>query len=101
MNIEFAGKELHPTDALKQRIERRLMKLEARLDEKLFVRVKFGQESNRYTCSVHFNARHDYNAQATADDLFKAADEALTKLERQVGRVSERGPRADTIRTAP
>lgn len=93
MNIEFVGKGLHPTDALKQRIERRLTKLEARLDEKLFVRVKFGQEANRYTCSVHFNARHDFNAQAAADDLFKAADDALGKVERQVGRMNDRSQR--------
>lgn len=94
MNIEFVGKELHPSDTLKQRVERRLAKLEARLHQKLFVRIKFGQESNQYTCSVHFNARHDFNAQATADDLFKAADDALTKVERQVGRMNERGQRA-------
>ena len=99
MNIEFVGKDLNLTDALKQRIERRLGKIEARLSQKLFVRIKVAQEStSEYSCSVHFNARHDFNAQATADDLFKAADAALSKVERQVGRLNERGPSTETIR---
>lgn len=99
MNIEFVGKDLNPSDALKQRIERRLGKIESRLHQKLFVRIKFSQESSsEFSCSVHFNARHDFNATASADDLFKAADAALTKVESQVGRLSERGPSTDTIR---
>lgn len=100
MNIEFVGKDLNLSDTIKQRVERRLTKIEARLHQKLFVRVKFGQESaSEYSCSVHFNARHDFNAQATADDLFKAADEALSKVERQIGRLNDRG-RGETIRGA-
>lgn len=90
MNIEFSGKDSHPSDELKDRIQRKMEKLEARLHQKLFTRVKFGTEGDTFTCTIHFNARHDYNAAGSGTDMYKAADDALSKIERQVERTHRR-----------
>ncbi|MEZ4433258.1 MAG: ribosome-associated translation inhibitor RaiA [bacterium] len=102
MNIEFAAKGIAPSDALKERIEGKLGKIEQRLGHSLFVRVKLTDAANgHYTCGVHFNgAGQEFTAQSTADDLFKAADEVLAKIERQVRKAQHKGEaqRTETIR---
>lgn len=91
MNIELSGKDLFPADLLKDRITTKLDKIEQRLGQKLFVRVKLSQESPKsYSVAIHFNARHDYNATGHGADLVKAADDALHKIERQVRKVQHK-----------
>ncbi len=93
MNIELVGKELHPSDMLKERLETKLTKLEERLGQNLFVRVRLGQESpTQYACAIHFSGGgHEFNAVGTADDLIKAADDSLHKIERQVRKQTHKG----------
>jgi ribosome-associated inhibitor A len=102
MNIEFAARGIAPSDALKERIENKLGKIEQRLGQSLFVRVKLSDAANgHYTCGVHFNAAgQEFTAQSTADDLFKSADEAIAKIERQVRKAQHKGEaqRTETIR---
>ena len=103
MNIEFAARGgLNPSDALKERVELKLQKIERRFGQSLFVRVKFDEVANgRYGCGINFNVSgHEYVAQSEGDDLFKAADEALQKIETQVRRSQSKhdGHRGDTIR---
>lgn len=103
MNIEFAARgELNPSDALKERVELKLQKIERRFGQSLFVRVKFNEAANgRYTCGINFNVSgHEFVAQAEGDDLFKATDETMSKIERQVRKTQSRSEahRSDTIR---
>lgn len=104
MNIEFAAKGPTPSDTLKERVENKLTKIEQRLGQQLYARVRFGEAANgTYSCAVHFNgAGHEFTADATAGDLFKAADEALNKIERQVRKAQTRhdAQRSQTIRGA-
>ena len=89
MNIELtSGKDVSVPDMLRERVESKLEKIEARLGQKIFFRVRFGKESaERYTCQVHFNSsRSEFNASATEDDLIKSADQAIGKIERQLSR---------------
>ncbi len=104
MNIELVGKDLHPSDMLKDRLEQKLGKIEARLGTPLFVRVKLNQEGQNYSCAVHFNgARHEFNATGVAADLVKAADESLAKIERQVRKFQHKADshRGSSIRDTP
>lgn len=103
MNIEFAAKgDLNPSDALKERVEQKLEKLEKRFGQSIFVRVKFSEAANsQYTCGIHFNvAGHEFVAQSNSDDLFKASDEAVHKIERQVRKAQDKieAGRGDSIR---
>ncbi len=85
MNIELVGKDLHPSDMLKSRLEQKLSKIESRLGHPLFVHVKLDQEGQTYSCAVHFNGgKHEFNAVGQGDDLVKAADDSMSKIERQV-----------------
>ena len=89
MNIELtSGKDVNVPDMLRERVENKLEKIEARLGQKIFFRVRFGKEAvERYTCQVHFNStRSEFNASATEDDLIKSADQAISKIERQLNR---------------
>ncbi len=92
MNLELIGKDVEPSAMLKGRIETKLNKLERRLGQNLFVRVKLESEpNNHFSCSIHFQGPgHEYNANSTSDDLIKAADEALQKVERQVSKAQHR-----------
>ena len=87
MNIELTGgKEIQITDLVRERVELKLSKVESRLGQKLFFRVRFDKEGvDSYTCQIHFNGKGtEFNASATEDDLVKSADQAVNKIERQL-----------------
>ena len=101
MNIELVGKDLHPSDMLRERLEAKLGKIESRLGQPLFVRVTLDQEGLNYSCAVHFSgAQHQFNATGTGTDLVKAADAALAKIERQVRKIQHKSEsqRSSSIR---
>ena len=87
MNIELTGgKEIEITDLMRERIELKLSKIESRLGQKLFFRVRFDKEGvDSYTCQIHFNGKGtEFNASATEGDLIKSSDQAVNKIERQL-----------------
>ncbi len=106
MNVEYVAKEMRIPNALKERIEQKLEKIELRMGEKLFFRIKF-EESEKdasVTCSIRFSVgSKDFNAAATTDDKTKSADEALAKLERQATKSQDRHDRKGqgSIRNTP
>ena len=92
MNIELTGKDVKASKLLRERIELKLNKIEQRLGQKLYVRVKLESDNRHsFSCGIHFQgAGHDFNSTATSDDVIKAADEAMGKIERQVSKVQHR-----------
>ena len=87
MNLELVGKDVTPTEALRTRIEQKLNKFETRLGQKLQVRVTLTQDAAAFSCHVHFTAaKHVFDADGGGEDLIKAADEALAKIDRQVAK---------------
>ncbi len=87
MNIELVAKNLPATEMIKDRIEQKLSKIEARLGQKLFVRVTLSNEGkDNYGCAVHFNAGREFNATAQSVNLTKASDECIAKIERMIAR---------------
>ena len=102
MNIEFAAKGVNLSDALKERVEHKLEKIEQRFGQSLFVRAKFSEAaSSQYACGIHFNVSgHEFVANTESDDLYKASDEAMHKIERQVRKMQNKieATRGDSIR---
>mgnify|MGYP002630895612 CR=1 FL=1 len=92
MNLEVVGKDLTPSKMIKGRIESKLSKLEKRLGQNLFIRVRLENVSaQQFSCGIHFqNSGQDYSANSVSDDLVKAADEAIDKIARQVGKAQHR-----------
>lgn len=93
MNIELVAKNLPASDMLKSRIEQKLSKIESRLGQKLFVRVRLSDEGNeQYGCSIHFSAGREFTAATVSPTLTQAADESIAKIERMLRKTS-RSPR--------
>jgi ribosomal subunit interface protein len=93
MNIELtSGKDLSIPEMLTERIEQKLAKVEARLGQKITFRVRFEKEGvNQLSCHIHFSSsRHDFDAKATEDEVVKAADQAISKIERQVRKLQDK-----------
>ena len=105
MNIEMTGKDVKASKLLRERVEQKLGKIEQRLGEKLHVRVKLDSDSSHsFTCGIHFQcAGNEFNSTATSNDIIKSADEALSKIERQVSKVQHRPEayRNSSIRDQP
>lgn len=101
MNLELVGKDVTASPELKARIASKVEKFEARLGRKLLVRVTLGKVAAGYTCAVHFALnRHEFNAHAEAEDLFRSTDEAFAKVSRQLRKHLDAGHKRthDSIR---
>jgi ribosomal subunit interface protein len=92
MNLELSGKDVTPSKMLKNRLESKLSKLEKRLGQNLLVRVRLScVPPKKIACGIHFQGvGHEYNAHSVSDDMIKAADEAVEKIERQVQKAQDR-----------
>jgi len=92
MNLELSGKDVTPSKMLKNRLEAKLSKLEKRLGQNLLVRVRLSSvPPKKVSCGIHFQGvGHEYNAHSVSDDMIKAADEAVDKIERQVQKAQHR-----------
>ena len=103
MNIELtSGKDVSVPEMLSERIETKLAKVEGRLGQKLTCRVRFEKEGvSQVSCHIHFSSsRHDFDAKGTEDEIVKAADSAIAKIERQVRKLQDKqsSRSTDTIR---
>ncbi len=102
MNIDLVTRDLEATDMLRDRLTQKLGKLQTRLDEKLHVRVRLSSEGQEmYGCAIRFNAaQREFTASTEGPDLVRAADETISKLERQVQRAVKKAgaARGATIR---
>ena len=92
MTIELTGKTDKTPEILRERLELKLGKIEQRLGEKLFVRVKLDSDSNHsFSCGIHFQGGgREFTANSKSEDIIKAADEAVGKIERQVTKYQRR-----------
>jgi ribosomal subunit interface protein len=93
MNIELTGgKDVFVTDMLRERVELKLSKVESRLGQDIFFRVRFEKEGNDLvSCHIHFNiARNEFDAKASEDEIVKAADGAIAKIERQLKKLQDK-----------
>jgi len=90
MNLNITFRHIESTDALKDYVQKRLGKIKRHLNRKLVdANAILGME-NRKSTPIHFaeivlHVNRDTLRSKVADpDLYKAIDEVIDKLERQV-----------------
>lgn len=85
MNIQFVGKNVEVTDALREVTEKKLNKLEKYFEEPLNGNVTFSTQKNNKTIEVTINIPGTIiRAEETSDDMYASIDKSIDILERQI-----------------
>ncbi len=103
MNIQFVGKNVEVTDALREVTEKKLSKLEKFFKDEIEGTVTFSTEKNDKTIEVTINIPGTIiRAEETSDDMYASIDKAVDVLERQMRkyktRLQKKYREGDTIR---
>lgn len=88
MRITMNGKNLTVTEDLKNRIEKKLGKMDRYFRQEVDATVRLTQEKNlRYIAEITITVGGIMlRAEETSDDIIKSADRAVDKIERQIRR---------------
>ena len=88
MRITITGKNLTVTEDLKNRIEKKLGKMDCYFRQEVDATVRLTQEKNlRYIAEITITVGGIMlRAEETSDDIIKSADRAVDKIERQIRR---------------
>lgn len=88
MRITMNGKNLTVTEDLKNRIEKKLGKMDRYFRQEVDAQVRLTQEKNlRYIAEITITVGGMMlRAEETSDDIIKSADRAVDKIERQIRR---------------
>ncbi|OLS01847.1 ribosome hibernation-promoting factor, HPF/YfiA family [Tissierella creatinophila] len=85
MNIQFVGKNVEVTDALREVTEKKLNKLEKYFEGVLVGNVTFSTQKNNKTIEVTIDIPGTIiRAEETSDDMYASIDRAIDVLERQI-----------------
>ena len=85
MNVEFAGRNIQVTEALRSFTIGRLEKVTNHLDHLISVYVSLRVESYRHLVEVVVTAKsRTFKATAETEDMYTAIGKAMDKLQRQV-----------------
>lgn len=85
MNIQFVGKNVEVTDALREVTEKKLNKLEKYFQEVIVGNVTFSTQKNNKTIEVTIDIPGTIiRAEETSDDMYASIDRAVDVLERQI-----------------
>ena len=96
MNIELTGRHVKITDALRERVERRVARLDERLDAPARATVALEVEKTTHKCEILLRAGgEEFFAKTDDRDMYAAIDSAAEKVSRQIarwknGRISQR-----------
>jgi len=84
MKVNFTGRHVEVTDALKAFAQERLEKMAAYLDDIIDVHATLSVEKHRHLAEVSLKTRtSDFLASAETDDMYASLTQALDKLETQ------------------
>lgn len=88
MRIVISGKNMEVTQRMQDRLEKRILKLDRYLDENVEVVVRFSQEKgSRNIVEITIVVRgYVLRAEEANSDLFQSIDNAVDKIETQIGR---------------
>lgn len=88
MRITMNGKSLTVTEDLKNRIEKKLGKMDRYFRQEVDAQVRLTQEKNlRYIAEITISVGGMMlRAEETSEDIIKSADRAVDKIERQIRR---------------
>ncbi len=85
MKIEFVGRGMEVTDALKKFTEEKLSKLSRFVDNILDVQVRLSVERHRHIAEIVIKAGHEkVVAKETTNDMYASIGGALDKIEKQL-----------------
>lgn len=87
MNIELTGRHVKITDALRERVERRVARLDGRLDAPARATVALEVEKSAHKCEILLRAGgEEFFAKTDDRDMYAAIDSAAEKVSRQIER---------------
>ena len=85
MNIQYVGKNVEVTDALREVTEKKLDKLEKYFEDPIDGHVTFSTQKNNKTIEVTINLPGTIiRAEETSDDMYASIDKSIDILERQI-----------------
>lgn len=91
MRLEFYGKNIDLTDALKDQAERKLSKLDKYFSEETEARVVFKTKKGQHTAEVTvFIPGSMIRAEETSEDMYASIDKAVDVLSRQIRKYKTR-----------
>ena len=92
MNIIITGRQIELTDAIKEKIESKLSKLENHIDQNTDVKVTVSAKKERQTIEVTIRTINGpvIRAEDTQEDLYAAIDLVTDKLKRQIRKYKKR-----------
>ena len=96
MNIELTGRHVKITDALRDRVERRVARLDERLDAPARAAVALEVDKSVHKCEILLRSGgEEFFAKTEDRDMYAAIDSAADKIARQIarrknGRLSQR-----------
>jgi len=97
MKVNFTGRHVEVTDALRTFAEERLNKMTSYLDDIIDVHIIMSVEKHRHMGEVCIKTRHaEFVASAETDDMYASLSQALEKLETQAHK--QAGKRQATIK---
>ena len=103
MKMNYTGKNMEVTDALRDVTEKKLSKLEKYFQTDIAGNVTFGTEKNRKIIEVTINLPGTIlRAEESSDDMYASIDKTVDVLERQIRKhktkLQKRYQNNDTIR---
>lgn len=109
MKLEFSGKNLTITGALKEKVEKKLQKLEKFTGKMVSARVTLEVEKHKNFVELVVHCSHDkiYKAKGQAEDMYLAINHAAEALEQQAKKTKSKilagrsKGKAASPRTAP
>lgn len=85
MEIEVNGKELKPTESIKEYIEKRLTRIKKYFNELVKVNVQLKEEGKNKVVQVSVNVgKKNFRAITENEDLYAGIDKVVDVLERQI-----------------
>jgi putative sigma-54 modulation protein len=89
MKVEFFGKNLSITDALREKVGKKLNKLEKFTGKMVSARITLEIEKHKSAAELVIHCSHDkiYKAKGTAEDMYLAINDAANAIEQQAKKV--------------
>lgn len=87
MNLTFTYRDLESSAALEASVEKRLAKIRKLVNSSIDVHCIMTVEGRRHKVELNLRgAGHDFSAHDSGDDMYKAANNAVARLEKQVSK---------------
>jgi putative sigma-54 modulation protein len=91
MRVEITSKSLEVTDAMRDHVEKRLIKLKRYFDGVLDCHVVIRVERFIYTCEITLHGQgFDFFSEGHAEEVYAALDAAADKMETQVRKMKDK-----------